>query len=201
MRKSSLEKGKKWSEVEKEVAFALRGGQVGVLPTDTLYGLVGSAFNIDTVERIYHLRKRDLKKPMIILISSLKDLERFGIFLDKESKEALKKLWPAKLSVVLGCGANGMDYLTRGGKTLAFRMPEDKQLLGLIKKTGPLVAPSANLAGEKPAENYKEAREYFADNVDFYVDAGRIKSKPSTLIELGKGGKIKVLRPGAVKIK
>ena len=190
-----------FAEIQKTIIPILKLGGVGVFPTDTLYGIVGSAINGETVERIYVLRKRNLKKPMIILISSLNDLKKFDIALSVEQKKILKKIWPAGVSVVLECAKKKFEYLHRGKKTLAFRFPDDEELLKILKKTGPLVAPSANKEGEKSAVTYLEARKYFVEDVDFYVDAGKLKSKPSTIIEINKNGKINVLREGAVKIK
>ena len=188
-------------EAEKNIASILLSGGVGVIPTDTLYGLVGSAFDIETVERIYKLRKRELKKPMIVLVSSIDELGDFGVFLDDASKKILDRVWPGKVSVVLLCENEKMQHLSRGGKTLAFRLPKDETLSRLLKKTGPLVAPSANLAGEKPAHTCAEAKGYFGEKIDFYVDAGKLESEPSTLIKIGNDGKLKILREGAVKIK
>jgi len=54
----------------------------------------------------------------------------------------------------------------------------------LLLKTGPLVAPSANRAGKRPAQTIKEAQKFFGSDVEFYMDAGRITGKPSTLIDL-----------------
>lgn len=187
-------------EIQKQIAPILLEGGVGVLPTDTLYGLVGGALKEETVERIYKLRKRDLKKPMIILISSLKDLEFFGIDLNAKQKKVLKNLWPGKVSIVFECVDSKFKYLHRSKKSLAFRLPNDEQLLKLLKKVGPLVAPSTNLAGEKPAANISEAKKYFGAKVDFYVDAGTLKSAPSTLVGIDGGGKLKILRAGAVKV-
>jgi L-threonylcarbamoyladenylate synthase len=187
--------------VEKIIAPILLAGGIGILPTDTLYGMVGSALNKNAVERIYSLRERDLKKPMIILISSLGDFKKFGIKLNEKQEEKIKKLWPGKVSVVLDSALKKLEYLHRGGKTLALRFPKDAELLKILKKTGPLVAPTANIAGKKPSQTYAEARKYFGDRVDFYVDNGKLKSKPSTLVKLSENGEIKILRQGAVKIK
>lgn len=104
------------------------------------------------------------------------------------------------MSVIFNCSNKRFDYLHRGVKSIAFRLPEKKFLKNLIKKTGPLVAPSANPEGEEPAQNITEAKKYFGDKVDFYV-SGRIKNNlPSTLVEI-KNGKIKILRKGSGKIK
>jgi L-threonylcarbamoyladenylate synthase len=188
-------------EAVKMIAPILLSGGVGVLPTDTLYGLVGSALDKTSVERIYGLRKRDLKKPMIILIGSLEDIGKFGLKLDPRQKRILKKIWPGKVSVVLECPQKKYEYMHRGTKTVALRLPEQAWLRNLLKRTGPLVAPSANLAGKKPAAAISEAKKYFNENVDFYVDAGRLSSKPSTLIRLHINGDMEMLRQGTLSLK
>lgn len=178
---------------------SLQKGGVGVIPTDTLYGLVGSALASETVERIYAIKGRDAAKPLIILISSFDDLEIFKIALDKNNREFLMRAWPAQLSVILPVSSREYEYLHPLQGTLAFRMPDNNELLSLLKAVGPLVVPSANPQGEKPAVTIEEARTYFGDKVDFYVDGGRLDSKPSTLVDLTKGKPI-VIRQGTVKV-
>ena len=185
-------------EIE-QIVQLLKSGKIGVIPTDTIYGIVGSALNSKVVERIYHLRKRAIDKPMIILVSNLNGLKKFAIKLTKDQRDFLKKNWPNPVSVVLPCLSEKFTYLHRGINSLAFRIPKDKGLVELLKQTGPLVAPSANFAGEKPSENIDDAKDYFGDQVDFYIDGGAIKSVASTLIEF-KEGVPKVLREGNFKI-
>ena len=186
--------------MQSEIVKILKNGGVGILPTDTIYGLVGSATLRKTVFRIYKLRKRNPRKPFIILISSLEDLNLFKIKIDECSRKILSKIWPDAISVVLPCAKKKFFYLHRGGKTLAFRFPKNKILIDFLKQTGPLIAPSANPEGFRPAENIEQAKEYFGKGVDFYVDKGTIKGLASTLIEI-KNKKIVVLRQGAIKIK
>ncbi len=176
----------------------LKNSGVGILPTDTLYGIVGSAFSEKAVERIYTLKGRDEDKPLIILINSIGDLGRFGVEIDQETEEILQKYWPGKVSVILPCLDPRFEYLHRGKGSLAFRLPVDKKLISILKETGPLVAPSANPQGLVPAKTIAEAKEYFGDKVDFYEDGGILKSLPSTLIGI-KDGQITVLRKGALK--
>ena len=182
----------------------LEGG-VGVLPTDTIYGIVGSALNEKTVARIYKLRRRNPLKPMIILIGSLSDLRLFDISLSPAEKKILKKIWPNKVSVILKMSdtrhatSDKFKYLHRGINTLAFRLPKPYWLKRLLAITGPLVAPSANWEGKPPATTIREAKKYFGKKIDFYIDAGRLVSPPSTLVEIKKG-KLIVLRGGAVKL-
>jgi L-threonylcarbamoyladenylate synthase len=177
----------------------IRSGGIGVLPTDTLYGIVCSAKSRKCVEHVYALRERNLRKPSIILISDIKDLKYFSVKADKKTQEILRRLWPGKVSVILPCTSKKCNYLHRGTKSLAFRLPEKKDLVNLIKKTGPLIAPSANLEGLLPATTIKEARDYFEDGVDFYVSGGKLESLPSTIVEIKKG-KLSVKRQGAVVV-
>ncbi|MBI4992007.1 MAG: threonylcarbamoyl-AMP synthase [Candidatus Harrisonbacteria bacterium] len=182
--------------MKQDIGKILSSGGVGVLPTDTIYGVVGLAMSKKAVVRIYKLRKRNPQKPLIILISSLRDLKLFNIRLNRETKKLLEKLWPGKVSVILPCADKKFKYLHRGTKTLAFRLPKKKDLIRLLKKTGSLVAPSANWEGYPSAKTIIEAKKYFGNKADFYVDAGKLESPPSTLIEI-KNGRPILLRRGA----
>ena len=183
-----------------EAAHILLCGGIGVIPTDTIYGIAGSAFSPDTVKRIYHIRKRAKTKPMIVLIASLSDLKRFGVRISAARRKILSKLWPGPASVILPVRSKKFRYLHRGKKSVAFRMPAKQALRGLLKKTGPLVAPSANPEGLPPAKNIRAARKYFGIRVDFYLDGGTLKGKPSTLISLKPSGKVNVIRQGALSL-
>ncbi len=172
------------------ISSILSAGGIGVAPTDTIYGVLGSALLPETVLRIYRLRKRNLKKPMIVLVASLEDLRQFGVRFDARTKMILMKVWPGKVSVVLPVSpskAKKFSYLHRGTRTIAFRMPRPALLCKLIAQTGPLVAPSANIEGRPPARTIREAKEYFGNRVDLYLDGGRIASGPSTLMAIKKG--------------
>ncbi|MDP2951013.1 MAG: L-threonylcarbamoyladenylate synthase [bacterium] len=204
----------------KEVIKIIKDGGVGVLPTDTLYGLVASVFSKKGVKRVYQIKKRNSKKPCIILIHSLDDLDIFGVKLTKNQETFLKTIWPDKVSVILEVGQGRteighrigqekggrtldrtfkMSYLKPLNKTLAFRMPKSVWLKNLLKSTGPLIAPSCNKEGKEPAQTIKQAKDYFASQVDFYFDKGKLKGEASTLIAL-KGERVVVLRQGTTKI-
>lgn len=184
----------------KSRVLGIKKGAVGVLPTDTLYGIVGRAESKKVVERIYNLKERNSQKPFIILIGSLLDLQKFGIKPDEKTQKFLQQIWPGKVSVILPCQSKKLAYLHRGKKSLAFRLPAKKNLIKLLQKTGPLVAPSANPEGQKPAETIEEAEKYFKQSVDFYVAGGKLKGAPSTIVEI-KNGKISLIREGKLSKK
>ncbi len=187
---------------EKNVTDVLMSGGVGVLPTDTVYGIVARAENENAVERVYRLRKRDLRKPCIVLISSENDLQKFGVEMTSAIAEFFTKYspWPGKVSIVFPVSDAHFEYLTRGTGTIAFRMPAPTELRDLLVVTGPLIAPSANTEGDPPSPSIADARKYFGDTVDFYVDAGTLQSELSTVITFENGAPV-VLRQGAFVLK
>lgn len=175
----------------------LKNGRVAVMPTDTIYGIVGRALYASVVARIYEIRKRAPEKPCIILIGDISELEKFSVNLSTEQKEKIKEYWfdnSEPVSLILECDDESFSYLHRGTKTLAFRLPTLKELQDLLLKTGPLIAPSSNPEGLPPAKNIEEAKKYFGDEVDIYVNGGDLNGKPSKLIKLHKDGNVSIIR-------
>lgn len=165
----------------KRTTKILKNGGVGVMPTDTIYGLVGQALKPETVARIYALKRRAPDKPCIILISSaVTDLKKFGIRPNRKIIVLLDRLWPGPTSIIFN-------------ETIACRLPAPDWLRRLLKQTGPLIAPSANPEGKEPAVTIAEAKKYFGGRVDFYLSGGKLTGKPSSLITV-KNGKIRVIR-------
>ncbi len=184
---------------DKALVGLIREGKIGVLPTDTIYGIHASIFYPESIERIYQVRGRDIHKPLIILISAMEDLNLLKIKINTQAKNFLRSVWPGKISVILACDYSWFSYLHRGKNTLAIRMPDSPELLELLSQTGPLASTSVNPQNQASAETIEQAEKYFGDKLDFYVDAGKLAGEPSTLVKL-KGNKIKVIREGAVKL-
>lgn len=178
---------------------AVKKGEVIVSPTDTIYGVLGSALNPKTVSSVYRLRHRELTKPFIVLLGDVLDLELFGIRLSPLRKKILSKVWPGPVSVILPVKDLKWKYLHRGTESLAFRLPKPIWLRKFLRAVGPLVAPSANLAGLTPASGMSQAKKYFGKKVKYYVDGGTLTGQASTLISL-LGRRPKILRPGSGKL-
>ncbi len=183
-----------------DAIFCLKNGGVGIIPTDTVYGIVGNAFFPEATQRIYFLKNRDARKPFVILISSIEDLKKFGINPGIKALGILQKVWPNEVSVILSCRQKRFFHLHRGRKSLAFRIPGNKKILDLIRKTGPLASSSANLSGQPVALNIREAKDYFKDQVDFYINGGQLSPLASTIIRL-HNGKIYIQRRGRINVR
>jgi len=171
-------------------------GAVGVIPTDTLYGLAARAADESAVKRLYECKNRD-QNPGTIIAANIDQLVDLGI--KRRYLTAVEQFWPNPLSIIIPCGPE-LAYLHLGKQSLAIRIPDDKSLRDLLVQTGPLLTSSANHPGEKPAETIAEAQNYFGGQVDFYVDGGSLTShKPSTIIRIVDDA-IEILRPGAAII-
>lgn len=179
---------------DEAVVKALLQGQVGVLPTDTVYGLVTRAANQAGVERLYKLKHRE-HKPGTVIAASVDQLVELGI--KRRYLKAVEQFWPGAVSVEI---PHQLEYLHQGTGRQAFRIPNDPSLLTLLEITGPLQTSSANKPGEPPANTISEAQYYFDDHVDFYVDGGDLSQNvPSTIIRVVDDA-IEIIREGAVKI-
>lgn len=180
-----------------QISKLLLEEKIGIIPTDTIYGISCVASSKESVNRIYSIKKRDLDKPFIILINDISQINNFGVSLTKEQTKLLNKIWPERLSVVLDCKEfpENTEYLHRGGKTLSFRIPKKQILCDLIKVTGPIVSTSANVSQtETPSTLYK-IREAFNDKVDFYVDEGPSSFAATTVVQIS-GNYFKLIRQG-----
>lgn len=179
---------------EKQAIAQLTAGGVGVIPTDTVYGLVAKASNEAAVKKLYALKKRE-SKPGTIIAANINQLVGLGI--PRRYLKAVEQFWPNPISIEI---PHNVTYLHQGTGRQAFRIPSDPILIALLEETGPLQTSSANQPGEPPAVTVTEAERYFGNTVDFYVDGGDLSNrKPSTIIRVVDDA-IDVIREGAVKI-
>lgn len=180
----------------KKLTSIIKNGGIAVIKTDTLYGIVGLAKDQYVVDRIYNTKKRDVLKPVIVLVSGISDIEFLGIKLSDKFKEATEAHWPGKVSIIVPVEESvNLHYLHKGTGGIAFRVPDNEDLYELLKETGPLIAPSANIEGEVPANNIREAMAYFGDKVDYYEDRGECENcKASKIIKITDDFDVEVLR-------
>lgn len=178
-----------------ELVGLLKNGAVGVLPTDTVYGLVCSAADESAAARLYALKHRE-HKPGTVIAATIQQLVDLGLRV--RYLKAVEHFWPGPVSVIVPTAE--LDYLRQGVDGLAMRVPGNEAVCELLTKTGPLLTTSANQPGEPIANTLAEARAYFDDHVDFYVDGGNLSGRPPSTVVRIVDDAIEVLREGAVKI-
>jgi len=181
---------------DSQAATALVEGKVGIIPTDTLYGLVARAADPQAVRRFYALKQRE-HKPGTVIAASVAQLRELGI--EDKYLQRVGKLWPAPLSIETPLGPE-LSYLHQDTGRQGFRVVADERVRRMLEVTGPLVTSSANQPGEEPAITIQDAQDTFGDQVDFYVDGGdRSGRPPSTIARITDNG-IEIIRQGAAII-
>ena len=185
----NLNKAKKILEKNKIIA----------VPTETVYGLAGNAYSNKSVKRIYNLKKRPKKNPLIIHYYNL-DLLKKDAKYDKNFLKLYKKFSPGPLTYILKKRKNSKisKFANAKLKTIAVRFPKNKAIRSLLKKLSfPLAIPSANIStGVSPTEPLDVVDE-FKNKVKFILNGGKsIIGLESTVINLSN--KPRILRPGAI---
>jgi tRNA threonylcarbamoyl adenosine modification protein (Sua5/YciO/YrdC/YwlC family) len=177
------------------IADFLKRGKTIVYPTDTIYGLGCLATDKKAINKIYAIKKREKKKPFLVLLGDWKMAADY-FMVSPEQKKYLKKIWPGKVSVVLRHKNFFPKELSAGLPTLAARLPNNDFLVKIIKAVGvPLVSTSLNLSLRPHLDNVSDLDDYFnIKKPDLIIDSGLLKSKPSKLIDLTDMDNIKILR-------
>lgn len=158
-----------------EISQDLLNGNVVCMPTDTIYGLHCIFGHQSAIEKIYKIKQRPLNLPLITIISKDYDITQFGIYPDFEQKIILGNYWP---------GNNTIIFELEDGGTVSLRKPDNNFLDKILSVTGPLISTSANMHGSPNIKTINEAASLFGEQVDSYVDGGRLEGKPSNIYKL-----------------
>jgi L-threonylcarbamoyladenylate synthase len=182
-------------------AEAILSGGVIAFPTDTLYGLGCSLFEVHAVENIARLKRRDPRHAVISLIPVPDQAWALASEVHPLAGRLIERYWPGPLSLILHASRLVPAAVQGAGGTVALRCPNDplsRALLGRIG--GPVVSSSANISGRPPAESAAEVVEYFGNQLELVLDGGeRRGGVPSTLVDV-TGTRAKLLRRGALDV-
>jgi len=185
-----------------QITSILKNGGVIAYPTDTVWGLGADPNNEAAVKKIYKLKKRDGKKPLILMSSQFKYLKPYIKDLSKAEEEVFEKYSPGALTLITEKSDLTADYVTSNLNTVGIRIP-NHPVFAEIAECSPckvLATTSANQSTQPSALKKDDVLNYFGDNVNFVTnDFGYYaENKESTIIKYDNGWH--VLRQGVVKI-
>lgn len=185
------------SLTDPELIHLLQTGATGVIPTDTVYGLVARAQSPEAITHMYGVKSRE-RQPGTTIGASVEQLASLGF--PQDALEAASKHWPAALSVEMSA-KQVPEYLSTGQPVMAARIPARPELISLLEATGPLMTTSANAPKQPTSTSVEMAIAYFGDDIDFYVDGGDLSGQPpSTIVGIRPDGSFIVYRQGAVNV-
>jgi L-threonylcarbamoyladenylate synthase len=165
-----------------EAAAALRAGNVALVPTETVVGLVAAESGLS---RIHEIKGRDANKPIALLCASAEEAFGLAANVPPLARKLAEHYWPGPLTLVLD--------LPRGG-TIGVRVPAGKAIRNLLEAYGaPLYATSANLSGELPKAASDDVDARVLEAVDLVVRGEKGSGEASAVVDLS-GGKVELLR-------
>ncbi|EEF32094.1 yrdC domain-containing protein, mitochondrial isoform X2 [Ricinus communis] len=185
-----------------EAVEALKAGKVIAVPTDTLYGFACDACSLEAVNRIYEIKGRKHTSPLAICIGDVSDIKHFAVT-DHLPNGLLDSLLPGAVTVVLNRGESSAleKSLNPGLDTIGVRVPDCNFIREIAHGLGRAVAlTSANLSG-KPSSVCIKDFENLWEHCAYVYDGGVLPSgrEGSTVVDLSRLGKYKILRPGSAK--
>ncbi|HEX7352441.1 L-threonylcarbamoyladenylate synthase [Brachybacterium sp.] len=177
---------------------AVRGGDLIVLPTDTVYGIGADAFSPDAVEALLEAKGRGRDTPPPVLIGDHAVLLALAADLPGYVEDLAEALWPGALTLILTAQRSLTWDLGETRGTVALRMPEDEVALELLRRTGPLAVSSANRHGKPAAQSVLDAATQLGDSVEVYLDGGPARIGASSTILDTTVTPAEIVREGAV---
>jgi len=167
-----------------EVVTALEAGEVVVLPTDTVYGLVARASDAAATARVFAVKQRTEGVPLAVLCASTDQALALAADPDDSAVQAVaRRWWPGPLTLVLPRRPGLGLALGEPATTIGLRVPDHELVRSVTERVGPVAATSANRHGEPVVVTAAEARRTFGDEVALIVDGGRLADRSSTVVD------------------
>ena len=198
----------------RKAAESLRRGEIGGMPTETVYGLAGSALDPRALAKIFEMKERPTFDPLIVHLpesmkaggiealrdGNLVDSAALSFLARKQVKALIAAFWPGPLTLVLPKLPAVPDLATSGLPTVALRMPAHPVAQALLSSAGvPLAAPSANRFGRISPTTAEHVIDELGDRIAWVLDGGICDiGVESTVLSIDTEGRATVLRPGGL---
>lgn len=167
-------------------ASALAAGKLVIIPTDTVYGIACRADDERAVRALFAAKRRPLSKPLPLLLSDVRALEKVSSELPDGVRKLARAFWPGALTLVVRKSALVSDLLTAGQPTVGVRVPDLPVAIAVLAACDfPVAVTSANISDEQPAVAVEELPAELLEAVAVALDAGRCPGEvPSTVVDV-----------------
>ena len=186
--------------INKAVNF-LKSGFLVAIKTETVYGIACDPSNLESIEKVYNLKKRPLLNPLIIHVDSIKMANQIAI-MSKLAKKIAYEFWPGPLTLILPRKKSKIieDLSVSGLESVAVRIPESSVFLKTICKfKKPIAAPSANISGYITSTNAEHVHDSFGEKIELIIDSGKsLYGLESTILDLCSPKKAIIRRLGVI---
>lgn len=171
-------------DIEK-VEKVLRKGGTAVYPTETVYGIGVDAFDEESVEKMYDIKKRPRDKPVSIAVEKIEKIEKYATVKSKKTKDFLEEFLPGPVTPLLPVKCDSFPkHIVSNSGLIGFRIPDNSTTLELLCNFSPITSTSANFSGKKEARKVEELDNKFIKKVDIVLDGKKCKyGKGSTVVD------------------
>ena len=183
----------------RQAIASLKRGDVIVFPTETVYGLGADALNPAAVEKVFLLKGRNSDTPIPIIVADQAMLKGLVEQIPPIARKLMEQFWPGPLTLVLRAAPSTPKQLLNRTGGVGVRVSSASVATQLARELGrPLTATSANLSGQQAASTIEQAQNYFAGDIDIFVDGGKLPSKIGSSVVEVIDDCIKIIREGEI---
>jgi L-threonylcarbamoyladenylate synthase len=176
-----------WAELL--AIYRLGSGKTIIHATEGVFGLACDALSSDACQRLSYLKSRTPNKQFIVVVADFRQIERF-VGISSAEYDKLTERWSVLETWVMPASKHTPAWLRGRSNSLAVRVTRHEQFSNLCRHFGPIVSTSANPAKRRPALNLLRARQYFGNQVDYYLSGALIVPGKVSVIRDIRTGKL-----------
>lgn len=178
---------------------SLDDSKVISFPTETVMGLGVYYDDFEAYQLLNKIKGRPEDKPYTLMLGSTSNIEQYA-YLSSRDRKIIDAFMPGAITVLLKSKDSVPTYVTHNTGVIGIRVPDIKLVQDLINFVNkPLLVPSANKSGEKPALTSIEVKEIFGDELGYILDGKSEGGVPSTIIDLTKE-EVRIIREGPISL-
>jgi L-threonylcarbamoyladenylate synthase len=185
----------------RQAIASLNRGDVIVFPTETVYGLGADALNPAAVEKVFQLKGRNPDSPIPIIVADQAMLQGVVEKIAPVARTLMEQFWPGPLTLVLPAAPGTPKQLLNRTGGVGVRISSQLIATELAQALGrPLTATSANPSGQEAASTIEQAQNYFAGEIEIFLDGGKLPSKTGSSVVEVIDDRIKIIRAGEISL-
>ena len=181
----------------RKIKKALEKHGIIAFPTETVMGLGVFYDDFEAYEKLNRVKNRREDKPYTMMLGNPAHICKYAV-VDHKARQLIKAFMPGSITLLLRSKPNVPGYVTHDTGIIGVRVPSLVDIMEMLNGLGkPLLVPSANKAGEKPALNSEEVKNIFGNEIDYIVEGECVGGVASTIIDL-TSDEVKIVREGPV---
>lgn len=180
----------------KQIVQIINNGGLVILPTDTVYGIMGDALNKNSIAKVNNAKKRGQNKLLILLVDSIEMAKKYTKDINELETFLFEKYSKYSLTIELQKSDSLPKEYNPDVTYVGIRIPHNADLIKIIRMLGrPIFSTSANISGQPIVTDISMLDSDLKSYIDYIYDVGTIDNLASTILKVCDG-KIVIIREG-----